>query len=148
MKKTWVILCTAILLPTFFFSCKKGKTQAYHDFWFDKSTSDSLKAAGASFLYLDPDGYEPIESDQWKPRASVNNWSDTGPEAFSGSDLLFIRVFLGEGETKQIGYKITVGDDNNMPFADQNYFLQHIPNLKGSVDIKYQNHSTTQLVWQ
>jgi predicted small secreted protein len=145
MKKTWVILCVAIALPLLFFSCKKEKTQSYHVFWFDKATSDSLKAAGASFLYSEPDNYELIESDQWVYRTSINNWSDAETSGEFG--LLFIRVFLGEGETKKVGYKISVGDNNDVPFSDQNYFLQHIPNLKGSVDFKYQNSTRTQLIW-
>jgi len=147
MKKTWVILCTAILLPTFFFSCKKETSQSHHVFWFNKATSDSLKAAGASFLYSEPDNYDPINSDQWMYRTSTNNWKDVSPESYD-VDLLYVQVFLSPGETKKIGYEISVGDNNNVPFADQNYFLQHIPNLKGNIDFTYQNNTITQLVWQ
>jgi hypothetical protein len=147
MKKISIVLCMLILIIASFSSCKKEKVFSRHIFWFNKATSDSLKAAGAEILESTPIDYKPGMEDKWYARTDVDYWYTSEPE-FDQYGMLCVSVGLDKGETKSFKYNITA----LRPYMSSAYtpveILQHMPLSQGSFQMEYATTTYTQLIWE
>ena len=143
MKKVSVFIVMLVLIVVSFSSCKKEIVYSHHIFWFNKATSDSLKAKGVETLRSSAIDYKPNIHDKWYSFADADDWYASEP-AFDQYGMICLSIELKKNETKSFSYEIIAMGE--MPSQEE--ILSHMSMLKGAFEMKYASTTYTQLIWE
>lgn len=136
----------AVLLCVGSVACKKPqKERAYHMFWMDKSTSDSLKAHGIEKIAfsINPPTYVYQAGEMPGNRLDVDNWSESLP-ALDSDKCITVGFYVEEGQTVAHDYMIIdVTSGTGVGAA-----IDHLSGAQGNMVLYHQITGSTKLVWQ